>query len=242
MNKSFGKLLIESMRLAGVSVDELAREVGVERSTILRWRTGQVKRPRYRSDVLRCAQPLKLTPEETDKLLSAAGFRPEHDAQRSSEVPLLFRKAGGLLTGLDTATLVCHLEEWKIIHSTVQELLISTSSITLQTRGKLTEKVAFSIENDWLRFCEPKVNRIERSFSQLKFVNHPSVDQLSLLLKRDSDQYLVRRIRDLEITNPDSIRRLQSSVYELIDMLEEVLTLADLYILEIVRELAHAVG
>jgi hypothetical protein len=147
-----------------------------------------------------------------------------------------------LLTGLDTATLVCHLEEWKIIHSTVQELLISTSSITLQTRGKLTEKVAFSIENDWLRFCEPKVNRIERSFSQLKFVNHPSVDQLSLLLKRDSDQYLVRRIRDLEITNPDSIRRLQSSVYELIDMLEEVLTLADLYILEIVRELAHAVG
>jgi tetratricopeptide (TPR) repeat protein/transcriptional regulator with XRE-family HTH domain len=86
MSRSFAELLADYMSLAGVSVDELARELGVERSTILRWRTGQTKRPRYRDNVLRCANVLKLTPEEADLFLASVGYRPEHGTLAVSEV------------------------------------------------------------------------------------------------------------------------------------------------------------
>jgi tetratricopeptide (TPR) repeat protein len=51
--------------------------MGVSRQTIFRWREGLTSRPRQREDVLVLARKLRLTPEEQDKLLLAAGFRPE---------------------------------------------------------------------------------------------------------------------------------------------------------------------
>ena len=45
--------------------------------TLIRWKEGLTARPRYREDVLRCAEVLRLTPEEWDELLQAADFEPE---------------------------------------------------------------------------------------------------------------------------------------------------------------------
>mgnify|MGYP000990405593 CR=1 FL=1 len=90
MRKTFAKLLTKHMELSGITIDDLAKEIGkigVERSTILRWRTGQTKKPRRRQDVLDCAKCLKLTPEETDELLMAAGYRSEYGTPQSSEPP-----------------------------------------------------------------------------------------------------------------------------------------------------------
>lgn len=75
--RSFAELLTEYMTRTGVSDTELARYIGVRRQTIFRWKEGLVKRPRHRDDVLRCAAKLRLTPEERDALLVAAGFPPE---------------------------------------------------------------------------------------------------------------------------------------------------------------------
>jgi tetratricopeptide (TPR) repeat protein len=74
---SFAQLLSEHMRRAGISDVELARAIGIRRQTIFRWREGLTSRPRHRDDVLRCAAKLRLTPQERDELLLAAGFRPE---------------------------------------------------------------------------------------------------------------------------------------------------------------------
>ena len=74
---SFAQLLSQYTRRAGISDAELARAIGVRRQTIFRWKEGLTSRPRHRDDVLRCAAKLRLTPQERDELLIAAGFHPQ---------------------------------------------------------------------------------------------------------------------------------------------------------------------
>lgn len=76
--QTFGELLNEYMKRTGISDSELARSIGVQRQTIFRWKEGTVARPRVREDVLHCATRLRLSPEERDLLLLAAGFPPEN--------------------------------------------------------------------------------------------------------------------------------------------------------------------
>ena len=75
--ESFNQLLNYYIQRLGLSDSEMARTIGVSRQTIFRWREGTTARPRHREDVLAIARKLRLTPEERDKLLLAAGFRPE---------------------------------------------------------------------------------------------------------------------------------------------------------------------
>jgi tetratricopeptide (TPR) repeat protein/transcriptional regulator with XRE-family HTH domain len=75
--ESFNQLFNRFVQRSGISDSELARAVGVSRQTIFRWREGQTGRPRQREDVLAIAGKLRLTPEERDLLLLAAGFQPE---------------------------------------------------------------------------------------------------------------------------------------------------------------------
>ena len=75
--RTFAELLTEYIERAGISDSELARSIGVRRQTLFRWKDGQIQRPRYRDDVLRCAKRLRLSPEERDLLLTSAGFSPE---------------------------------------------------------------------------------------------------------------------------------------------------------------------
>lgn len=74
---TFAELLRQYLERSGISDSELARSIGVRRQTVFRWKEGLVERPRARDDVMRCAQKLRLTSEERDLLLLAAGFAPE---------------------------------------------------------------------------------------------------------------------------------------------------------------------
>ncbi len=75
--RTFAELLTEFTERTGISDAELARVLNVSRQTIFRWKEGLVEKPRYREDVLRIADKLRLTPAERDALLLAAGFPPE---------------------------------------------------------------------------------------------------------------------------------------------------------------------
>ena len=86
--QSFGELLTEYAARAGIGDSELARRVQVNRLTLIRWKEGVTARPRYREDALRCAEVLRLSDEERDLLLAAAGFAPES--------PSALREAEGL--------------------------------------------------------------------------------------------------------------------------------------------------
>jgi hypothetical protein len=74
--RSFAELLREYTARTGVSDAELARAVGVQRQTVFRWKEGSVARPRAAEDVVRLAHKLRLSREERDELLLAAGFPP----------------------------------------------------------------------------------------------------------------------------------------------------------------------
>ena len=54
--RTFGELLTEQMRRAGVSDAEMARTLGVQRQTIFRWREGLTQHPRSARTC--CAWPL----------------------------------------------------------------------------------------------------------------------------------------------------------------------------------------
>ena len=75
--RTFAELLTEYAKRTGVSDAELARVLNVSRQTIFRWKEGLVEKPRYREDVLRIADKLRLAPAERDELLLSAGFAPE---------------------------------------------------------------------------------------------------------------------------------------------------------------------
>ncbi len=74
---TFAELLTKYMTRTGIGDAELARRVGVSRLTLVRWKEGVTSRPRHREDVIRCAELLRLEPEERDGLLLAAGFSPD---------------------------------------------------------------------------------------------------------------------------------------------------------------------
>ncbi len=74
---TFAELLTSYMERTGIGDAELARRIPVSRPTLLRWKEGITARPRYRDDVRRCAEVLRLTSEETDEFLLASGFSPE---------------------------------------------------------------------------------------------------------------------------------------------------------------------
>ena len=86
----FGELLTSHVSRSGISDSDLARRIGVSRATLIRWKEGLTARPRYREDVLRCAEVLRLTPEERDELLRAADFEPEPSPPETApEEPIL---------------------------------------------------------------------------------------------------------------------------------------------------------
>jgi transcriptional regulator with XRE-family HTH domain len=75
--ESFAELLSQYIKQAGITDTELSRAIGVSRQTIFRWREGLTSRPNSREDVLSIAKKLRLLPQEQDKLLLSAGFRPD---------------------------------------------------------------------------------------------------------------------------------------------------------------------
>lgn len=79
-SRTFADLLTEYMERTGIGDAELARRINVNRLTLIRWREGVTERPRHRADVARCADVLRLTPEERDEFLLAAGFQPDSAA------------------------------------------------------------------------------------------------------------------------------------------------------------------
>ena len=76
---TFGELLTTHIDRAGIGDSDLARRIGVSRLTLIRWKEGVTARPRYREDVLRCADLLRLTAQERDELLVSAEFEPVAD-------------------------------------------------------------------------------------------------------------------------------------------------------------------
>ncbi|MGA9349167.1 MAG: tetratricopeptide repeat protein [Anaerolineae bacterium] len=120
--ESFEQLLSQYMRRAGITDAELARAIGVRRQTIFRWKEGLTARPRHRQDVLRCADKLRLTPQERDEFLLAAGFAPEElvqplpmPATLEAEAPTVRHPRRGLLIATAVVIILAAIVGWTLV-------------------------------------------------------------------------------------------------------------------------------
>ena len=102
---TFSELLTVHIDRVGISDADLARRIGISRLTLIRWKEGVTARPRYREDVLRCAEILRLTPEERDELLASAEFQLEGVPDPPAEPQPTALAVAGNATGASAATL-----------------------------------------------------------------------------------------------------------------------------------------
>jgi len=97
---TFGMLLNEYRKRAGLSQNDLATQAGLSASTISRIESGERSAPRSRKQVIAMAQAMDLSQEETDILLSAGGLAPSTAPELSLHPrdETLYRIAQGLQT------------------------------------------------------------------------------------------------------------------------------------------------
>lgn len=93
LGKDFSDLVTEHIAQSGFNLAQLARQSGVPRMTLLNWREGQVKKPRFWQDLVKMAKALYLDQYDTELLLQSAGYPPiahlAKQAQNSFEQGLL---------------------------------------------------------------------------------------------------------------------------------------------------------
>ena len=78
----FSHLLSQYMRRIRASANGVGQEIGLSRETVNNWRNGDaLPGRRARGKVLACARYLRLTEDETNRLLAAADFEPEFPAE-----------------------------------------------------------------------------------------------------------------------------------------------------------------
>ncbi|RYF22879.1 MAG: hypothetical protein EOO33_14715 [Comamonadaceae bacterium] len=84
---SFPDLLTLYMRRIRASASGVATEIGLSREAVNNWRNGvSVPNAKSRDKLVACTRYLRLTEQETNRLLSAAGFEPEFPLQAESSV------------------------------------------------------------------------------------------------------------------------------------------------------------
>lgn len=85
VHEDFGHLLGLYMRRIRASASGVATEIGLSREAVNNWRNGvSLPNPRSRDRLAACAQYLRLTEGETNRLFSAAGFATEFPLQAAA--------------------------------------------------------------------------------------------------------------------------------------------------------------
>jgi hypothetical protein len=150
----------------------------------------------------------------------------------------LFRKNDVYLSQIRIDIVASHLEEWKIVHTHVQGLLLSVPllrPILAELERRSSTKTIYNVEDGWFQYCEPRAQKTLHAVRQLRFVSNASITYLISLLQ--GDLYVAACIRQLKVRDTRSISHLKHAIYSLEEQLKEVLTVADLFIVQIAEHL-----
>ncbi len=155
--QTFAELLTAYMDRTGIGDAELARRIPVSRPTLLRWKEGVTTRPRYREDVVRCAEILRLTADEADTLLLAAGFSPE-TAPPASESPGPVPAPAEPEPSPDDAGTVLFRRRFWITGAAAPLLLIAAIAAIVALRARDDTVYPAAVGNESLIVLAPFVN------------------------------------------------------------------------------------
>lgn len=134
-----------------------------------------------------------------------------------------------------------HLQEWKIVHTKVQNFLFATEPIATTTNLLIRhqfEHHAYQLETDWFRYCEPKAIRIRRDFQSFQLIKCAEIDELVLLL--EGPDSVVKIIQRLHVEDQNSLHQLRVTIANLVDLLKQMLTLADYHIMHLCEKLLES--
>lgn len=130
--------------------------------------------------------------------------------------------------------LAAQLQEWKVIHSHTQRLLLSLETVESRFREHrrvISTKTRAAIECNWNAYCEPKVRELLSGFKTLVFISDKNVQELHKILT--GENYVFRCIWDLQTNDISSFTNFQNSFYDLKSRLITLLTVTDLRIIDI---------
>ena len=147
--------------------------------------------------------------------------------------------SGGIELGsLGLYELANHLNEWKIVHTNVQDLLLSLEildfALSLKNSSKLTETMLSKTEKQWHRHCESKSRDTLVHLRSFVYIKDGMLGKLRTMLQ---EKGIAGSIQRLSVGDIDSYHKFRSKVYELKELLEETLRLSDIYIIKIAEEI-----
>lgn len=149
--------------------------------------------------------------------------------------------------------LASELSEWKIVHQTVQRLLLSLLPIekklnTLErildiieqesgTHWLLAEALVKEMDEYWHIHCKRKADAIKEKFSNFVIIDHLRITELVLILSNTYDQNIYLAFYNLQFNEPKSFRFLKIAYIELTDTLVSLLELSDVFIIQYAKEI-----
>jgi hypothetical protein len=152
------------------------------------------------------------------------------------DVEPLYRQGALFFGDMTVAQLGFHLFEWKTVHSKAQKLLLSIPELHIRRiNEKSTDDDITMLASDWYRCCGDTVREILQSFSNFKFICSPSIENLLRFLK--SSDYTARCIDNVNIGDREGVKTLKRSLDMFLDLLQEIMSMADVYIVEIAESL-----
>jgi hypothetical protein len=150
----------------------------------------------------------------------------------------LFSRRDGALSRETDEIILLKLNDWKIVHSNVQELLLA--SLNQENKLRLlsyerTRSRAVDVEHAWLQHCESKATSLRRNLSGLS-IRSSLINELTSMLQGEQ-YFLLCIVRVIEKGDRASLHHLQLSFYRLKETLIELLRVADHHISTIAEEL-----
>lgn len=157
--------------------------------------------------------------------------------ERTISTKPLFDPNTVLLVDASIYIIASHLYEWKIVHSTVQGLLLSVVPIEKAMRmaeSQLTDESIHFIEEMWYPSCNKRSEKILVAFDGLAVIRHRVIDDLYTII---GSKMIERNIKDLQPNNKETLRLLKQNFDTLLDALRDVMVVTDLYITQIADSL-----
>lgn len=153
-----------------------------------------------------------------------------------------FRKDDKIFVEGSALVLIFHLQEWKSTHDSVQKLFMEvltlekmlSKELSLDTFGEASLR---EMEGFWFRHIEQKSRILIGNLKEFQYIQSRLLDDLYLVFHHSNEEYVLRRIQSVNISDKGSIQRLIYSIYQVVGLLDEALRLANQQIVEIAAAL-----
>lgn len=217
------KRILQDIRsVRSLNQAEFGQKIGYSRQTVANWEGGKARLTIEHIEIIRTKCGLQS--EKIRRLMIACGYNPDDYDQATKK------------SGLDE--LPYYLEEWKLVHNTVQELYIASKDLVRYTywfEANSSEDIKREIERLWHSNCEDCAYTVGETIAGLKYIRSHFFDEYLAYWK--SKKYVPYDILALQRGVGDGGKVLRDNITKFNKLLEDILRVVDAAILKIAADL-----